>query len=358
MINVTQPFLPPYDDFEKLIKQVWERKWLTNNGPLVQELEQKLKEYLGVKHLFFTNNGTIAIQIAIKALELKGEIITTPFSYVATTNSIIWEGCTPVFADIKSTDYNIDPDTIVPLINERTSAILATHVYGNPCEIEKLETIAKTHKLKVIYDGAHAFGATYKQKHILSYGDISTCSFHATKLFHTTEGGAIIVNDDAVAEKVMLYRQFGHIGDEYFTVGINGKNSEIHAAMGIANFPYIEDIISKRKTLCEAYDKNLKNILIRPQGIIGTAYNYAYYPVVFESETQLLKMKESLANCSIFTRRYFFPSLNQLKFTEGKHACPVSESIAPRVLALPLFYDLQVRDVNVICDYLKKFLKS
>lgn len=358
MINVTQPFLPPFGDYEKLLKQIWERKWLTNNGPLVQELEQKLKEFLGVKHLFFTNNGTIAIQIAIKALDLKGEIITTPFSYVATTNSIIWEGCIPIFADIKRTDYNIDPAAIIPLINERTSAILATHVYGNPCEIEAIEKIAKDHNLKVIYDGAHAFGAKYKSKEILSFGDISTCSFHATKLFHTTEGGAMIVNDDAIAEKIMLYRQFGHIGDEYFSIGINGKNSELHAAMGIANFSYIDDIITKRKELSEEYDKQLENCFVRPLGIMGTEYNYAYYPIVFESDVQLLRIKESLANCGISTRRYFYPSLNKLSFIDGANTCSVSEDIAPRVLALPLYYDLNIREVSAICDYLKKFLKS
>jgi len=357
MINVTQPFLPPYEVYEGYLKKIWERKWLTNNGPLVQELEKNLKEYLGVKHLFFTNNGTVALQIAIKALDLKGEVITTPFSYVATTNSILWEGCKPVFADINSADFNIDPSKIVPLINENTTGIMATHVYGNPCDVEAIEKIAKEHNLKVIYDGAHAFGSTLNNKQVLSFGDIATCSFHATKLFHTTEGGAIITNDDALAEKILLYRQFGHIGDEYYTIGINGKSSEFHAAMGLSILPHVDDIISKRKIICEEYDKCLLGLKLQtPKGIAGTNYNYAYYPVILQSESQLLRVKEYLANCSVFTRRYFYPSLNTLPFAFGG-SCPISEDIALRVLALPLYYNLTLSEVQIITGYLKNFLK-
>ena len=357
MINVTQPFLPPFEEYEGYLKKIWERKWLTNNGPLVQELEKKLKDYLGVKHFFFTNNGTIALQIAIKALDLKGEVITTPFSYVATTNSILWEGCKPVFADINSTDFNIDPAKIVPLINENTSGIMATHVYGNPCDVEAIEKIAKEHNLKVIYDGAHAFGSLLNDKQVLSFGDIATCSFHATKLFHTTEGGAIITNDDDLAEKILLYRQFGHIGDEYYTIGINGKSSELHAAMGLSILPYIDDIIATRKIICEEYDRCMAGSKLQvPKGIAGTTYNYAYYPVVFESEKQLLGVKEYLANCSVNTRRYFYPSLNTLQFANGG-TCAVSEDIALRVLALPLYYGLTINDVQTIVDLLTMALK-
>jgi len=356
MINVTEPFLPPFEVYEGYLKKIWDRKWLTNNGPLVQELENKLKDYLGVEHFFFTNNGTIALQIAIKALDLKGEIITTPFSYVATTNSILWEGCKPIFADINFNDFNIDPAKIIPLINEKTSGILATHVYGNPCNVDIIEKIAKEHNLKVIYDGAHSFGSSINNKPVLSYGDISTCSFHATKLFHTIEGGAVITNDNTLAEKIMLYRQFGHIGDEYYSIGINGKNSEFHAAMGLSIFPYIDDIISKRKIICDEYDKHLSGLnLILPKGLEGTNYNYAYYPVVFESEYMALRVKEYLANCGIFTRRYFYPSLNTLQFANGNF-CPVSEDIALRVLALPLYYSLPLNEVQLITGYLKKLI--
>ncbi len=357
MINVTKPFLPPLEIYQKYVSGIFERNWLTNNGPLVQELESKLKEYLDVKHLFFVNNGTIALQIAIKVLNLKGEIITTPFSYVATTNSIIWEGCTPVFADINETDFNINADKIEALINDNTSAIMATHVYGNPCDVEKLEAICKKHNIKLIYDGAHAFGATYNNKQVLSFGDVSTCSFHATKLFHTAEGGAIITNDDEIAERIMLYRQFGHIGDDYYSIGVNGKSSDIHAAMGLAVLPYVGEIIAKRKMLVEAYTEHLKHLpLSMPEALPGTVCNYAYYPVLFRSEDVLLKVKENLAENNINTRRYFFPSLNVLPFLKGE-SCPVSEDYSVRVLALPLYFDLQLHEVKDICDKIETFLK-
>jgi len=254
MITVTKPFLPDQEQYLNYIKGIWERGWLTNNGPLVQELEEKLKDYLGVKHVIYVNNGTIALQIALKALEQKGEIITTPFSYVATTNSILWEGCTPVFADVKESDFNIDPEKIESLINAKTTGILATHVYGNPCDVDAIEKIARKHNLKVIYDGAHAFGTLYNGKQLLSYGDLVTCSFHATKIFHTIEGGAILTNDDELARKMVLYRQFGHIGDDYFSIGINGKSSEMHAAMGLCLLPLMDRFMEKRKSIADLYD--------------------------------------------------------------------------------------------------------
>ncbi|MFZ1527352.1 MAG: DegT/DnrJ/EryC1/StrS family aminotransferase [Ferruginibacter sp.] len=357
MINVTEPFLPPYTDYERYLKDIWERKWLTNHGPLVQELEKKLRDYLGVKHLFFVNNGTIALQIAIKALKLTGEVITTPFSYVATTNSILWENCTPVFADINDADFNIDPSKIEALITPKTSAVMATHVYGNPCNAEVLDNICEKHGLKLIYDGAHAFGTMYKERSLLSYGDISTCSFHATKLFHTVEGGAIITNDDELADTILLYRQFGHIGDEYYSIGINGKSSETHAAMGLCILPHVDKIIGKRKVLTEAYHQFLHGLpLQKPVSMAGTDYNYAYYPVVFPSEALLIKARQHLAACSVNTRRYFYPSLNQLPFLKAG-ACPVSESISSRVLALPIYYDLSVLEVEMIVSYLKKIIK-
>ena len=356
MITVTKAYLPDYNEYDEYLKKIWASGWLTNNGVMVQELEKKLKDYFGVKHLFYTNNGTIALQIAIKALELKGEIITTPFSYVATTNSILWEGCTPVFADINETDFNIDPKKIIPLLNENTSAIMATHVYGNPCDINAIEKIAKEYDLKIIYDGAHAFGTTLNNKHVLSFGDISTCSFHATKLFHTIEGGAVVTNDDELAEKIMLYRQFGHIGDDYFTIGINGKSSEVHAAMGLCILPRVNKIIEERKLLCNKYDDCTAGLnLQKPKAIKHVTYNYAYYPVVFKDEKTLIKAKEYLANHDIFTRRYFYPSLNTLPFVKGA-SCPVSENIAKRVLALPLYNGLEMLQVENIVNLLKKII--
>lgn len=354
MINVTRPYLPPFNEYEKYLKDIWERNWLTNNGPCVQELEQELKELLRVKHLIYVNNGTIALQIALKALARGGEIITTPFSYVATTNTILWEGYKPVFADIKETDFNIDPEKIIPLINKNTTAIMATHVYGNPCDTAAIEKIAEEYNLKVIYDGAHAFGTMYKNKPLLTYGDISTCSFHATKLFHTIEGGAIITNDDELAEKMTLYRQFGHVGDDHFSIGINGKSSEFHAAMGLCLLPRLSEFIDDRKKTSERYDFLLQSLsLQKPQALSETIYNYSYYPVVFDSETQLLKVRSFLQDNNVNTRRYFFPSLNDLPQYKGE-SCPVSESISKRVLALPLYYQMDDKDIVLIADHIKK----
>lgn len=353
MINVTKPFLPDPALFNKYLEGIWERQWLTNNGPLVQELEEKLRDYLGVKHLLFINNGTIALQIAIKALAVKGEIITTPFSYVATTNAILWEGCKPVFADIKNSDFNIDPQKIESLITADTVAILATHVYGNPCDVDAIEKIAAKYKLKVIYDAAHAFDAKYKNRQVLSYGDIATCSFHATKIFHTVEGGAIITNDDALAEKMTLYRQFGHVGDEHFSIGINGKSSELHAAMGLCLLPMMDKFIAKRKSISELYDRLLNDLPIQqPEPLPGTTYNYSYYPIVVDTEERLIGIRDLLQKNEINTRRYFYPSLNRLPQHTGE-PCPVSEDISLRVLALPLFYELEETDVERICDLIK-----
>lgn len=353
MIQVTKPFLPSLEVYNDYLKGIWEREWITNHGPLVQELEKKLKDYLGVKHLLYVNNGTIALQIAIKALGVKGEIITTPFSYVATTNCILWEGSKPVFADIKETDYNIDPGKIEPLITADTVAILATHVYGNPCDADAIKKIAEKHKLKVIYDGAHAFGAGLNGKSVLSYGDMATCSFHATKLFHTIEGGAIITNDDELAKKMTLYRQFGHIGDDHFSIGINGKSSEFHAAMGLCLLPMMEEFMTKRKTIAGLYNRFLEGLPIqRPEAISGTVYNYSYHPVILDSEERLRRIADLLKEQDIVTRRYFYPSLNNLPQFKGED-CPVSESISVRALALPMYYELEETTVKKICDLIK-----
>ena len=257
MINVTKSYLPDFDEYSQYLKGIWERVYLTNDGPLVRELEVQLKEYLGVKHLKFCTNGTIVLQMALKALDITKEVITTPFSYCATTNAILWAGCTPVFADIRPDDFCIDADLIEPLITENTQAIMATHVYGNACRIEQIQAIADRFNLKVIYDAAHTFGARYHDRSILSYGDVATCSFHATKVFHTVEGGCIVTDDDALAEKLTLYRSFGHKNDDYYSIGINGKNSEFHAAMGLCNLPKVPQLIAARKQVFGWYDDRL-----------------------------------------------------------------------------------------------------
>jgi dTDP-4-amino-4,6-dideoxygalactose transaminase len=350
MINVTKPNLPPLDEYVEYLKGVWERNWLTNNGPLVNELEIKLKEYLGLNHFLFLNNGTIAIQIAIKALGLReGEIITTPFSYVATTSSIVWEGLIPVFVDIDEQSLNIDPKKIESAITDKTVAILATHVYGNPCDIEAIETIAKKHNLKVIYDAAHCFGTKYKSRSVFEFGDVSTTSFHATKLFHTIEGGAVITTSAQVLKTMSHMRNFGHNGPESFEcVGINGKNSEFHAAMGLCNLKIVDNILESRKKASEIYDKALSGLKVRKPAITKHAdFNYAYYPVIFNSEKDLLKAVDALNSNYVFPRRYFYPSLNKLTYV-NKYETPISEDISTRVLSLPLYYNMQEVDIHMI----------
>jgi dTDP-4-amino-4,6-dideoxygalactose transaminase len=350
MIPVTKPYLPPKEEYEYYLRGIWQRNWLTNNGPLVNELELKLKEYLHVRHMLYLGNGTVALQIAIKALGLKGEVITTPFSYVATTSSIVWEGCTPVFVDIDPMTLNIDSAKIEEAITPRTSGIIATHVYGNPCDIEAINIIARKHNLKVIYDGAHAFGVQYKGKSIFDYGDISTASFHATKLFHTIEGGAVFTNDPDLLKRMAYLRNFGHDGPERFNgVGINGKNSEFHAAMGLCNLKYVGQIIAKRKELAEYYDQRLKKFKAqRPVLAQETVYNYAYYSLQLESEQLLLSVIKSLNDKNIFPRRYFYPDLSKLDYVVNQTELPQTDWAASRALCLPFFSELSKEEVDMI----------
>jgi len=351
MIPVTKPFLPPLGDYHKYLEGIWQRQWLTNMGPLASDLEMKLKGHLGLKHLLFVTNGTIALQMAIKALDLKGEIITTPFSFVATTSTIVWEGCSPVFVDIEKNSLNIDPAKIEAAITERTTAILATHVYGNPCDVEQIEKIAEKHRLKVVYDGAHAFGVQLKGRSIFEYGDVSICSLHATKLYHSGEGGLLITKDPALLKKLAYIRNFGFDGPEAFSeLGINGKNSEFHAAMGLANLPYIEANHEKRKALSNYYDEKLKNLKARPPlWYQGASRNYAYYPIVFDSEEIMLQCMKVLNGNEIFTRRYFYPSLAKtLPYLEPQKF-EITDDISKRILCLPLYYDLSFEEVDLIC---------
>ncbi|ATP56090.1 aminotransferase DegT [Pedobacter ginsengisoli] len=349
MIPVTKPFLPKVHEFEEYIHSIWERQWLTNNGPLVNELELKLKSYLELKHLLFVSNGTIALQIAIKALGLTGEIITTPFSFVATTNSIVWEGCKPVFVDIDEETFNIDPKKIEAAITPQTSAILATHVYGNPCDIDAIQEIADRYSLKVIYDAAHCFGTKYKNKSVFAYGDVSTTSFHATKVFHTIEGGAVFTQDPELLKKMALMRNFGHDGpDEFSELGINGKNCEFHAAMGLCNLKEVDEILDKRRLLSFYYWKALSDLEAKYPKLNGNLdYNYAYFPVLFDSEDLMLRCLKALENEKIYCRRYFYPSLSELPFVTSTYL-PVCDSISKRILCLPLYHTLTCSDLDLI----------
>ena len=342
MINVTQTFLPPQDEYQAILKKAWDALWLTNRGQLVKELECKLENYLGSVPLLATTNGTLPLQIAIKVLAVKGEVITTPFSYVATTSSIVWENCTPVFVDIDPKHLTIDETKIEAAITSKTTAILATHVFGNPCAVEEIEQIAKKHQLAVIYDAAHGFGVNYKGKSLFDYGDISTCSFHATKLFHTGEGGALFCKNEEIMQELFYHHNFGHDGPETFQrIGINAKMSELQAAMGLAVLPYMEEILAKRKVVVNTYDDQLefgdfRKLKIRE----GTDWNFSYYPIIFDEEKDLLQVKGTLLEEDINPRRYFYPSLHQLPYVD-KVDVPISERISKRILCLPLSASLE-----------------
>lgn len=347
-INVTKPFLPPIGQYTELLEGIYSRRWLTNNGPLVVQLEEQLSEYLKVDRLLFVSNGTVALQLAIRALNLTGEVITTPFSYVATTSSIVWENCSPVMADIDPDTLNVDPEKIRRTITSKTSAILVTHVYGNPCDVFAIDEIAREYGLKVIYDAAHAFGTSIEGESIFSWGDVSAASFHATKLFHTVEGGAVFARDPKVFRVLTAMRSFGQVGDEFKCVGINAKNSEFHAAMGIANLSHVDKILAGRKELSERYDDLLSGANLRRPAIkIPCTYNHAYYPVIFDSEAMLHDVIEALRKEDVFPRRYFFPSLSSLNYVGVQHT-PVSDDVACRVLALPLYFGLENVDVDRI----------
>ena len=353
MINVTKTFFSLLEEYQAQLQRIWNNQWLTNRGELVVELEEKLKNYLAVNHILVTNNGTIPIQIALKLLGNGGEIITTPFSYVATSAAIVWEHCTPVFVDIHPDYLTMDETKIEAAITEKTTCILATHVFGNPCHVEAIEAIAKKHHLKVIYDAAHAFGVTYNGASIFEYGDVSTCSFHATKLFHTGEGGALFAKDEDLQHQLFYSHNFGHDGPLTFHgLGINGKISELQAAMGLAVLPHMETILAERKRVVDFYNQNLDVTKVQTLKIReNTEWNYSYYPIVFEDEDTLLRVQKALNEEQIFPRRYFYPSLNTINYVENS-SMPVSESIAARILCLPMYVELNQSDLEFIVSIL------
>lgn len=360
MIPVTKTTLPPINEYIQYLEGIWHTSQLTNNGPLCRQLAVEIAGFLGLANLELVSNGTIAIQLAIKALDLHGEIITTPYSYVATTSSILWEGCEPAFVDIEPQTFCIDPDLIEAAITEKTSAILATHVYGYPCDVIKIQKIADRHKIKVIYDAAHAFGVKFFGESLLLHGDCSTLSFHATKLFHAAEGGAVICKDIEIAKRIFLMKKFGHIGeDDYIDVGINAKMSELHAAMGLCVLPKVNDIIASRKESTHWYDEQLEGSLLqRPVPPVGLEYNYAYYPVVFSAHETMMRVRQALIDNNIGPRRYFHPSLNTLPYLkpELKRTCRISEDVSSRVLCLPLYVSLSRAKIDQICAIVRREL--
>lgn len=356
MLHVTKSFLPDLKEYVKYLEKIWDSHHLTNDGPFVKELEYKLGEFLEVENFIFVSNGTIALQLAIKGLDLKGNVLTTPFSYCATTNVLIWEGCKPIFVDIDPISLTVNSEQIKSLSELNSiSGILTTHVYGNCGDLEEQEIISNHMGIPLIYDGAHAFGVKYKGKSIFNYGTVSTCSFHATKVFHTIEGGAVMTNDHKLAEKIRGIRSFGHKNDDYFDIGINGKNSEFHAAMGLVNFDHFSTIKKHRENSSSLYDSLLKDPIIKYQYNSELDRNFSYYPIMFTSEEHLLKVTEKLNNYQIYPRRYFYPSLNNLPTVTG-NVCLNSEDISKRILCLPLSADITEGDIIKISSIIMSSL--
>lgn len=344
------------EEYMKLLQPAWDSNQLTNGGPLLLQLMEALKAYLNVPNVLITANGTLSLQIAIRALELEGEIITTPFSYIATSAAIAWQRCSPVFVDIESDYWCIDTDKIEQAITPKTTAILATHVFGNPCKVEKIDEIAGKHNLKVIYDGAHCFGVNYQAKSIFNYGDISVCSFHATKLFHTAEGGCLITNNEELSAKLIWLHNLGHNGTEDFHgLGINGKASELQAAMGLAVLPYVQSLVESRKQRAGVYDLLLNPDLQKIKLREATDWNYGYYPVVFENEKKLHLIQRALNAIQVYPRRYFYPSLNKVAYLGGPQM-PVAEDIASRILCLPMYHDLEMESIEQIVSVINRLM--
>ena len=356
MLHVTKSFLPDLKEYVKYLEKIWDSHHLTNDGPFVKELEHKLGEFLEVENFIFVSNGTIALQLAIKGLDLKGNVLTTPFSYCATTNVLIWEGCKPIFVDIDPISLTVNTQQIKSLsVLNSISGILTTHVYGNCGDLEEQEIISNHMGIPLIYDGAHAFGVKYKGKSIFNYGTVSTCSFHATKVFHTIEGGAVMTNDHKLAEKIRGIRSFGHKNDDYFDIGINGKNSEFHAAMGLVNFDHFSTIKKHRENSSSLYDSLLKDPIIKYKYNSELDRNFSYYPIMFTSEELLLQVTEKLNNYQIYPRRYFYPSLNNLPTVTG-NVCLNSEDISKRILCLPLSADITEGDIIKISSIIMSSL--
>jgi dTDP-4-amino-4,6-dideoxygalactose transaminase len=358
-ILVTSPSMPTFDEYVEEIRKIWDRKWLTNMGPEHQTLQKELEDYLKVDYLDLLTNGHMAIELSLQALGLTGEVITTPFTFASTTHAIVRNRLTPVFCDINPDDYTIDATKIESLITDKTSAILPVHVYGNICDVEAIEKIAKKHHLKVIYDAAHTFGEEYKGKGIGSFGDVSCFSFHATKVYNTIEGGAVCFHDEGFGKKIYQLKDFGIKDQEVVDgVGANAKMNEFCAAMGICNLRHVDGEISKRSAVVAEYRRRLGNVPglklnpIQP----NVKPNYAYFPVIFDQKVFGLNRDdvfEELKRQNIFTRKYFYPITNAFDCYKGvfdPSLTPIALSMSMNVLTLPLYADLALSDVDRICD--------
>lgn len=363
-IYVTQPLLPPLEEFMPYLAKIWENKWLTNGGPFHQELERKLADYLGVEHLALFSNGTLALVTALQALRIAGEVITTPFSFVATAHSLLWNGIRPVFVDIKPETMNLDPEKIEAAITPQTTAIMPVHVYGKPCDVEKIQKIADTYGLKVIYDSAHAFGVKYKDESLLKYGDLSTLSFHATKVFNTFEGGAIVCPDAKTKARIDDLKNFGYHGETSVVApGINAKMNEIQAAFGLLQLKYVAKAIDRRQEIDAQYRKQLSSVkgISCQQLPANTKYNFAYFPILIEKDYPLTRdgLNDSLKQRGVYARRYFYPLISDFSMYRSLPSAATSNLLAAKkaatqVLCLPIYPDLEnesiARITSIIAD--------
>lgn len=364
-IFVTRPLLPPIELYGEKLKEIWDNQWITNNGPLERQLQSRLKEFLDVDNIELFVNGHSSLEIAIKSLELTGEVITTPFTFASTTQAIVNNGLTPVYGDIDEEYYNLNPENIECLITDKTSAIIPVHVFGNPCDVEKIAKIAKKYDLKVIYDAAHAFGVKIDGIPVASYGDISMFSFHATKIFNTIEGGSLIYNDKSLEYKLKSLKNFGITPDteEVQYLGTNAKMNEFEAAMGLINLDFVEDAISKRKLIYEKYLECLEKLeseglvkLVRPKSNVD--YNYSYFSVKFNTLKEKDYIFNKLQEYNVFSKKYFYPPCNEFPAYDFDKNTPIAKNVSDTILSLPLYLDLKFEDVERICKIIEFELKN
>jgi len=357
MINVTKPFTPPLSDLTKYLEKIHDRAWLTNNGPLVRELTERLEDYLGVKNLLLTANGTLALQVAYKALDVNQQAITSPFTFIATASAMKWQGIEPLFADIDSKTLCLCPTEVEKSITEKTEAVVPVHVYGNACDVRKFEELSIRNNLPIIYDASHTFGVQYEGESILNWGDASTLSFHATKLFHTVEGGGIVFKDRDTYERAERMLNFGLGGpqDDINSLGINAKMSEVHAAYGLCVLDSMEQIFESRERILIAYREGLSGVVTYPEWSESTSNNYAYAPILLDSEAQCIQVLNELKEVGVIARRYFYPSLNTVsEFKDtGQSVCRKAEHAAKRAVCLPIYPSLSQEDVQKIIGAVK-----
>ena len=356
LITVTSPLLPKLEDFIPMLQDIWDRKWLTNNGHYHKELEKALADYLGVQYISLFTNGTLPLITALQALRISGEVITTPYSFVATTHSIWWNGLKPVFVDVEEETGNIDPEKIEAAITPHTTAIMPVHVYGTPCNMKRIQEIADIYGLKVIYDAAHAFGVKENGESVLKAGDMSTLSFHATKVYNTVEGGALVCHDEATKKRIDYLKNFGFAGETTVVApGINSKMDEIRAAYGFLNLKQVDDAIAKRKATAEKYRAALKDVpgIRFLNDIEGVLHNYAYFPIFISAESGISRdaLYEKLKEHNIYGRRYFYPLISTFSAYKGLDSAnpanlPVAHKLADQVLCLPMFAGLTDEDID------------